>query len=94
MKLEEMARTLSQNRKQLKQRLMEARNVLVDAIRRDFGKGTFDFDKQCLVGDNGYVLQWQVRERPDLPESYQNQQTSRGTVVVRKPFAPVPRKIA
>lgn len=81
---EEMALTLSRNRKQLKQRLLEAKSVLIDELRRDFGKGVFDFVGQRLIGDNGVVLQWQLRPNPDAPPSYHNQQTSRGDVVARR----------
>jgi hypothetical protein len=76
------AQTLSGNRKQLRQRLTEARNVLNASLRASFGKGTFDFENKRLVGDNGVILQWRLRDHPDQPPSYQNQQTSRGTVVV------------
>ena len=79
---EEMAQILSTNRKQLKQRLREARAVLASDIYQGFGKGTFDFANKRLIGDNGYVLQWQLRCHPEQPISYHNQQTNRGTVVV------------
>jgi hypothetical protein len=85
MNLEQVAVTVGENRKQLRQRLVEARAVLSDHVREGFGKGKFDFERKQLVGENGFVLQWLVRERPDEPVSYENQQTSRGTVVCLKP---------
>ena len=85
MTLEQVAVTVGENRKQLRQRLMEARAVLVREIREGFGKGKFDFERKQLVGENGFVLQWLVREWPDQPVSYKNQQTSRGTVVCLSP---------
>ena len=85
MTLEQVAITVGENRKQLRQRLMEARAVLVREIREGFGKGKFDFERKQLVGENGCVLQWLVREYPDQPVSYQNQQTSRGSVVCLSP---------
>lgn len=85
MTLEQIAETVGDNRKQLRNRLMEAKAVLADPIRKGFGKGTFDFEKKQLVGDNGYVLQWQIRLHPDQPPSFKNQQTSRGAVVCLKP---------
>lgn len=88
MTLEDMALTLATNRKQLKQRLMEAKSVLVDRIRKGFGKGTFYFEERQLVGDNGYVLQWRVRMHPEQSISYENQQTSRGCVVCLSPRTP------
>jgi hypothetical protein len=33
--------------------------------------------------DGKTILQWQVRQWPDEPESYENQQTSLGTVLLR-----------
>lgn len=88
---EQMALAVASNRKLLRNRLNEARAVLVDSIRKTFGKGTFDFEKRQLIGENGYILQWKVRMRPELPESYQNQQTSRGCVVViyKKPASEI-----
>lgn len=85
MTLEDMALTLATNRKQLKQRLMEAKSVLVDKIRKGFGQGTFHFEERQLVGDNGYILQWRVRMHPDQAITYENQQTSRGCVVCLSP---------
>lgn len=85
MNVEQMAEVVGNNRKQLRNRLTEAKSVLVDSIRKGFGKGTFDFEKKQLIGDNGYILQWRVRLHPELPISYQNQQTSRGSVVCLSP---------
>lgn len=85
MTLEQVAESVGENRKQLRNRLVEARAVLAREIREGFGKGKFDFERRQLVGENGYVLQWLVREYPDQPISYQNQQTSRGVVVCLKP---------
>lgn len=82
---EDLALTLATNRKHLKQRLHEAKAVLPSSIGKTFGKGTFDFEKKQLIGENGYILQWRVRLHPELYDSYQNQQTSRGTVVVLSP---------
>lgn len=79
---EDLARQFGTNRKQLKTRLNEAKQCLVRELREGFGKGTFDFENKRLIGDNGVILQWQLREYPDRPESYHNQQTTRGNVVV------------
>ena len=76
---------LSMNRKQIKARLNEARNVLVAALRKHFQNPKFDEETKRLIGDNGYVLEWRVRTHPDLPISYDNQQTNRGAVVVVSP---------
>ena len=77
---EEKARELGNDRKRLLMRLKEAKSVLSREIFKAFGKGTFDFQNRRLVGDNGYELQWSLRANPDMPESYDNQQTSVGSV--------------
>ena len=41
----------------------------------------FDFEKKRLYSIDGVIhLQWNVRQRPDEPISYFNQQTSQGSV--------------
>jgi hypothetical protein len=61
---------------------MQARAVLRSEYRKYFTTPVLDYKKKQLVGTDGYVLQWLTRERPDQPESYENQQTSVGTVMV------------
>lgn len=82
MRNEDLAREVGNNRKRLLQRLNEAKSCLVKPYLKGFGKGVFDFDAKTLTGDNGVVLLWKLRENPESPESYQNQQTSRGHVQV------------
>lgn len=82
---EAKALAIANSRKALRSRLMEAKAVLIDEIRKGFGKGRFDFEQRQLVGDNGYILQWKLRNYPDRPESYENQQTNRGIVVLLRP---------
>lgn len=72
---------LATDRKRLKKRLRAARSVMKLAIRRDFGLGRFDFDKRTLTGDNGMVLYWATRSRPNEPVAYFNQQTTEGNVI-------------
>jgi hypothetical protein len=79
---ERAALELAADRKCLHQRLTEAKAVMTNQYRRLFGKGRFDFANRRLIGENNLVLQWLPRMRPDLPESYTNQQTNRGVVVV------------
>jgi len=40
-----------------------------------------DWDGKRILGNNGLVLQWQTRYKPDEPESYYNQQTNVGIVI-------------
>lgn len=68
------------NRKALEKRLRAARSILELQTRRDFGRGRFDFKGRRLIGDNGMILQWQTRDKPNEPVAYQNQQTTEGTV--------------
>ena len=84
---------LSMNRKQIKARLTEAKIVLTDALRRHFQNPKFDEKTKRLIGDNGYALEWRVRTHPDLPISYDNQQTNRGAVVVISPRPERKRKL-
>lgn len=78
---EAKARAIGEDRKALRARLLEARAVLKDEYRREFRRYRFDFANKRLVSENGlYSLQWVIRPRPDQPESYRNQQTSRGSV--------------
>ena len=74
---------MATNRKALEKRLRAARAVLTLVARRDFGRGRFDFDERTLTGDNGMMLEWGVRDIPDKPVAYLNQQTTEGTVSYR-----------
>jgi hypothetical protein len=76
------ARELSMRPRLLRKRLEEARAVLTN--RKQFGKSNFDFANKRLVGENGLHLQWQTRQYPDQPESYENQQTNRGFVILTR----------
>jgi hypothetical protein len=80
---ETKALAVAADRKALHKRLQETRSCLTTEAKRGFGKGCFDFEGRCLVGNN-FTLQWQMRQQPDEPESYLNQQTNRGTVVIRR----------
>lgn len=81
---EERALQIGANRIRLKKRLLEARSVLANEFRQRFKKYTFDFENKRLVSsDNKLALQWQLRDRPNEPESYENQQTSVGSVLLR-----------
>lgn len=80
---EDAALQMASNRKQLKAYLTEIKLLLVRELREGFGKGAFDFENRRLIGDNGIILQWKLRQHPDQPESYPNQQTRRGYVAVQ-----------
>ena len=78
---EQKAIELSNDKMRLLKRLKDARYALSEGYRKGFGKGKFDFENRRLIGSNRVVLQWQLRDRPDLPESTLNQQTSIGIVI-------------
>ena len=82
--LEDLAKAIGADRQLLLRRLLEARSMLKDEYRVKFRRYEYDFDMQSLVGADGYSLQWKLREKPDEPISYGNQQTSRGDVVLCK----------
>lgn len=82
MDIEENARAISLDRIALFKRLRDARYCLVTQHRRTFGKGTFDFENKRLIGENGFILQWKMRQKPYEPEHYRNQQTSTGIVIL------------
>lgn len=77
---ERAALALASDPAALRRRLQEARSVMTD--RKRFGKGRFDFAGRRLIGDNSLALQWLTRLEPDQPESYRNQQTNRGCVIL------------
>ncbi len=76
------ALTLSLDKARLRKRLNEAKSVLHAEARRMFKPGIFKPAEHALYSDNpfGYRLQWSTRPDPTAPESYDNQQTSVGTV--------------
>jgi len=71
---------LATDRKRLEKRLRAASAVLEPATRRNFGRGHFNFLRRQLIGNNGAVLQWRTRKRPDKPDTFHNQQTTEGNV--------------
>jgi hypothetical protein len=85
MTTEEQALAVANNRQALLKRLLEARSMLVKEYRKEFTPYTLDFERKRLVSASGqYFLQWELRSRPDLPISYENQQTNRGNVYLAK----------
>jgi hypothetical protein len=65
----------------LRKRLDEAVSVMKD--KSIFKNAIFDFENKRLITREGkWILQWKIRKYPDKPISYENQQTSVGTVVV------------
>jgi hypothetical protein len=78
---EMQAIALAGNPKRLHKRLLDAKAVLAAPMALKFKNATFNYAKMQLEGD-GYILQWRVRRKPSEPESYNNQQTNRGDVVL------------
>ena len=83
--IERKASEIGADKKQLCQRLSQARAVLTGESLKAFGQGQFQFEQKRLVSDDGtWALVWQIREHPDYPVSYGNQQTSIGYVGIRQ----------
>jgi hypothetical protein len=83
---ERKAIQLSENRGELRQRLLDAKSRINRAAQIHYAPWKFDFQAKCLVSDSSEkaVLQWQTRKQPERPISYENQQTSMGIVVLKK----------
>ncbi len=79
---EQLALELAVNNGALLRRLKDARSVLTPEFKVFFRRPIFDYENRCLIGTDGYKLQWRTRLEPRLPESYENQQTNVGTVVL------------
>ncbi len=73
---------LSLDKTRLRKRLNDAKSVLQLRYRKMFKPGIYKHAERALYSDApfGYRLQWTTRRDPDLPESYENQQTAIGTV--------------
>lgn len=75
---------LSEDPTWLRKRLNGAKNVLSVEYRTMFKNPRFDRKEKHLYGGKGYYLQWSVRLQPAQPISYENQQTSIGTVQLHR----------
>ena len=78
---ENKALLIRNDKKLLLKRLNEAKSCLVDIIKRDFKNCKYDFKKACLIGTKN-KLQWKLRNYPHDKESYNNQQTNTGIVIL------------
>jgi len=86
MTLEQKAIELGNNEIVLEMRLREAAMVLSNTFKPHFIRRNciYDFTGKRLISTTGkYQLVWQIREKPDKPESYMNQQTSTGCCMVK-----------
>jgi hypothetical protein len=82
---EKKAIQLSKDRERLRQRLLSAKSCLTGAVQLHYGPWSFNFQAKRLVSKNRkFALQWQVRKYPDMPVSYENQQTNIGTVTFKE----------
>lgn len=84
---EQEALALSNDRKRLLKRMRETVSVLRKDRYAKFFQGKdqrFDFNAKRLYGACGFYLQWKLREHPEMPEGYENQQTSVGTVYLER----------
>ena len=70
-------------RAKLRKRINETKDCLVPEWRKLFRNYVLDFDKRrATTRDGDYYLQWRIRPNPAQPESYSNQQTTNGTVIL------------
>ena len=74
------------NKTKFKKRINESISMLAKKSDRDnFRNGTWDFENKRLISqDKLYAMQWRVRHNPELQESYENQQTTRGNVEIER----------
>jgi hypothetical protein len=80
---EAKARDAVSTKTKLKKRLKDAKRVLYDKYSSRFKKETIDFENKRMVSDDGELaLQWELRDKPNEPVSYENQQTNRGDVAL------------
>ena len=79
--METKAWAVANNPTLLRFELNQAKSCLARWIKPFFRAAKFDFNNKRLMGD-GYALQWKLRRFPNCPESYENQQTSRGIIIV------------
>ena len=81
---EELALNLAADKTRLLARMRESISVMYPKYAKFFQRKhqRFDFDAKRLNGFDGWFLQWQLRQNPNAPESYENQQTSQGIVTV------------
>lgn len=79
--LEKQAIAIGNNKDKLKERFAQAKSVLDKTTATLFKDATYDFDNKRLVSKDGnYALQWKIRDNPEEPSSYANQQTNAGVV--------------
>ena len=80
---EQKADLIGSSKRELLAELLSQRSLLVRDYWLRFKAYRFDFDGKRIIGD-GFALQWKTRRQPNQPESYENQQTSRGVVTLER----------
>ena len=80
---EEKATVIGNDKTKLLKRLKESLSVMNNGGQRIFRGYTYDpAGKRLISHCKKYSLQWQLRDEPNKPESYNNQQTTTGMVIV------------
>lgn len=82
-RLEAAALALAADAPALRRRLEQAASDLLPALRARMRGASFDAAARTLTGA-GIRLRWQTRRWPERPESYANQQTRTGYVLVEE----------
>lgn len=82
---EQKALAIGNSKTKLLKRLKESLSVMNPGGQKIFKGYTYDFAGKRLISPcKKYALQWQLRDDPDQPESYHNQQTSVGTTIPKE----------
>lgn len=79
--LEQKALDAVKDVKQWRKIMRDTISVLRKDLRQRMRKATWKHKDKMVIGD-GIILVWQIRRYPNLPISYDNQQTSIGFVAV------------
>jgi len=65
----------------LLRRLRQCKAVLRTEYRKRFSQEILDRENLRMISDDGKLrLQWRLRDKPGEPESYENQQSTVGSV--------------
>lgn len=81
--LESIAQAIGNDPKLCEERLRDALTFYMPTWQQRFKGAAFVPSlRQLQTPDGCYVLEYRVRRNPDMPESYKNQQTSMGVVLL------------
>jgi len=80
---EDTALELGNDKHRLERELRRSVYFLRRDVRGLFKRARYSFRAKRIISECGtYALEWRKRQNPDQPENYDNQQTSRGIVLL------------